>query len=287
MDDETKKAIGEAVEKTVEAAEETVQRPGIKRLARLGFFTKGFLFVIVGSLAIMLLTGYGGKIADPRGALVTIAQGDLGRILLIVFIVGAIGHGVWNILRGAADVDSLGKGWKGIIVRVISIGIGVFYLGLALSAFEIVTASRVTDESSQAEETFIAILLAVPILGAVLLSLIGLGVIAAGFNECYSGLSGKFRENYRVWEINGFHLTFITVLGILSFTARALLLGMMGYFFIRAALVTGANGSIGMDAALLTLLSTSYGRALVLFTAAGLVAHGILAFYEARFRRIC
>ena len=69
MDDETKKAIGEAVEKTVEAAEETVQRPGIKRLARLGFFAKGFLFVIVGSLAIMLLTGYGGKIADPRGAL--------------------------------------------------------------------------------------------------------------------------------------------------------------------------------------------------------------------------
>jgi hypothetical protein len=172
-------------------------------------------------------------------------------------------------------------------VRVISIGIGIYYIGLALSAFKIVTAARMTDESSQAEETFIAVLLAIPILGAVLLSLIGIGVIVAGVNECYSGLSGKFRENYRLWEIHGIHLAFINVLGALSFTARALLLGMMGYFFLRAALKTGANGSIGLDAALLTLLSTTYGRAIVLFTATGLVAHGVLAFYEARFRRIC
>jgi hypothetical protein len=62
---------------------------------------------------------------------------------------------------------------------------------------------------------------------------------------------------------------------------------MMGYFFIRAALKTGAKGSIGMDAALLTLLGSTYGRALVIFTAAGLVAHGVLAFYEAKYRRIC
>jgi hypothetical protein len=218
---------------------------------------------------------------------VTVAQGTFGRLLLMVFIAGAIGHGLWNILRGAADVDDLGKGLKGIVVRVISIGIGIFYLGLALSAFEIITAPTVSDQSSEAEETFIAILLAIPVLGAVLLSLIGLGVIVAGFNECYSGLSGRFRENYRLWEINGFHLGFITVLGILSFTARALLLGMMGYFFIRAAIFTGASRSIGLDAALLTLLGTTYGRLLVLFTAAGLVAHGVLAFYEARFRRIC
>ena len=286
MNDETKQTIGDAVEKTVEVAEETVQRPGVKRLARLGFYTKGFLFVVIGTLAIMLVTGYGGKIADPRGALVTVAGGSFGKVLLIIFIVGAVGHGFWNILRGAADVDNLGKGWKGIVVRVISIGVGIFYLGLALSAFEIVTAPRLTEGGSQAEETFIAILLAVPILGAVLLSLIGMGVIVAGFNECYSGLSGKFRENYRLWEIGGVHLAFINVLGVISFSARALLLGMMGFFFIRAALVTGTNGSIGLDAALLTLLSTSYGRALVIFTAAGLIAHGVLAFYEAKFRRI-
>jgi hypothetical protein len=285
--DETKQALGDAVEKTIEAAEDTVQRPGVKRLAILGFYTKGFLFVVIGSLAIMLVAGIGGKIADPRGALATVAKESFGKALLIVFIVGAVGHGIWNILRGAADVDNIGGGWRGAIIRIVSIGIGIFYLGLALSAFEIVTASTVIEESSQVEETFIAVLLAIPVLGAVVLSLVGVCVIAAGVNECYSGLSGKFRENYRLWEIKGIHLAFISVLGVLSFTARALLLGIMGYFFIRAALMTGANGSIGLDAALLALLSSGFGRFLVIFTAAGLVAHGALAFYEARYRRIC
>ena len=42
----------------------------------------------------------------------TIAQKPFGKILLIIFIVGAVGHGVWNILRGVADVDNAGTNWR-------------------------------------------------------------------------------------------------------------------------------------------------------------------------------
>ena len=61
----------------------------------------------------------------------------------------------------------------------------------------------------------------------------------------------------------------------------------MGYFFLRASFNNDVKGGIGLDAALLTLLNTSYGRVLVMFTAIGLIGHGVLAFYEARYRRIC
>ena len=194
---------------------------------------------------------------------------------------------MWNILRGAADVDNAGRSIEGIFKRIVSIVIGFFYLGFAVSAREIVLAAHsVASGGSRAEETFISIVLAVPVIGALFIGLIGLGVVGAGFHECYSGVSGKFRDNYRLWEITGPHLTFINVLGVLSFTARALLLVIVGYFFIRAAYYNN-TGSIGLDAALLALLRSSYGRVLVLLTAIGLVCHGILAFYEARFRRIC
>ena len=288
MNDETKHAIGEAIEKTVEAAEEAVKRPGVKSLARLGFYSKGFLFIVIGVLAIMLVFGLkGGAIADAAGALSEVARRPYGRVFLIIFVAGAIGHGMWNILRGTADVDNAGGSVEGIFKRVVSIIIGFFYLGLAVSALEIVLAAHsVADGSSTAEETLISIVLAVPVIGALFIFLIGLGVIGAGLHECYSGVSGKFRNNYRLWEITGFHLTFINVLGVLSFTARALLLVIVGYFFIRAAYYSN-TGSIGLDAALLTLLRSSYGRILVLLTAIGLVCHGVLAFYEARYRRIC
>jgi uncharacterized protein DUF1206 len=287
MDDHTKQVLSETVEKTVEAAEEAVRLPFFKRLARIGFFAKGLLFIVIGTLAILVSLGSNeGKISDAVGALAAIAERPFGKVLLIAFVVGAIGHGIWNILRGAADVDDAGNGWQGIVKRVISIGIGIFYLGLAVAAANIIFAARVSPDNSHAEETFIYVLLAVPFFGAVLLFLIGLGIIGAGFHECYSGLSGKYQESYRLWEITGFHMTFITILGVLSFTARAVILVLMGYFFATAAFV-GLEGSVGMDAALLALVQTYYGRTLLFVTAIGLIAHGILAMYEAKYRRIC
>ena len=286
MDDDTKQAVGGVVDKTVEAADEAVQRPGVQSLARLGFYTKGFLFIVIGSLAVLLVLDIdGGRITDPAGALATVADTRYGRIFLIVFIAGALGHGVWNILRGTADVDNAGKRWRGILKRSAAIGIGIFYIGLAISATEIVISASRGPQSSQAEETFVAVLVALP-LGSILVALIGVGIIVAGASECYNGVSGKFQENYKLWKISGTHLFFIKALGILSFSARSVLLVILGYFFVRAGLF-GEGGAIGLDAGLITLLRSSYGRTLVFLTAVGLISHGILAFYEARFRRIC
>lgn len=287
MNDVTQGAVSETVEKTVEAAEETVRHPFVKKLARLGFYTKGFLFIVIGILAILVAFGdKSGRLADPSGALSAVALAPFGRILLIIFIIGAFGHGVWNILRGAADVDDAGKNWQGIVKRVIAGGTGIFYLFLAWSAWDILGTAQITVENGTVQKTMTAIFLALP-LGAILVFLIGLTVIGAGFHECYSGMTGKFQENFRLWEIEGVHLRFITILGALSFTARALILVMMGYFFITAALYFDPNEAIGIDGALLLLSQSYYGKILLFITAAGLICHGVLALYEAKYRRIC
>lgn len=288
MTDETKEAVKETFEETVEKAEETVRHPIVRKLSRFGFYTKGVLYLMIGVLAILLVVGLqGGKIADPTGAIATIAQKPYGKVVLILFIVGAIGHGLWNILRGAADVDDAGKDFIGIVKRIFSIGIGLFYIGLALTALSLFLSANASDANGQLPKTIVTVLLAIPIVGVILVFLIGLGLVGAGFHECYSGISGKYQENYRSWEIKGWHRTFITILGVLSFTARAVIFGLMGYFFILAAINYNADEAIGMDGALLTLAQNSYGKILLFVAAIGLVCHGILAFYEARFRRIC
>ncbi len=287
MTDETKEAVKEKIEETVEKAEEVVRHPYVKKLARFGFYTKGVLYIVIGGLAILLVAGLrGGKLADPAGALAVIAQKPYGKILLIIFIVGAIGHGLWNILRGAADVDDAGTNWFGIIKRIIHIGIGIFYVGLALSAWSTLLSENISDANGQLPKTITTVLFALP-LGAVLVFIIGLSVIGAGFHECYAGISGKFQEHYRSWEIKGWHQTLITILGALSFTARAVIFLLMGWFFISAAVDYDPNEAAGLDGALLALAQTSYGGIFLFATSVGLVAHGILAFYEAQYRRIC
>lgn len=287
MNDQTKAAVSETFEKTVEVAEEAVRHPHIKKLARFGFYAKSVLFIVIGILAVLVTTGsQGGKLADPTGALATIAQKPYGKFLLILFIVGAVGHGIWNILRGLADVDDAGKNWQGVLKRIIAGCIGGFYLFLAWTAWNIVLTTNISNENGAVSQTFAAILLALP-LGVILVFLIGLIIIGAGFHECYSGITGKFQESYRLWEIEGVHLKFITVLGALSFTARALILALMGYYFIWAAINYNPNEAIGIDGALMILAQSYYGQILLFVTAIGLVCHGILALYEAKYRRIC
>lgn len=287
MHDETKQTVVEKIEQTVEAAEEIVQHPYVKKLAELGFYTKGFLFIIIGILTMMVATGQkDAELADATGALTRIAQVRYGKILLIVFIVGAIGHGVWNILRGAADVDNAGKKWQGIIKRIIAGGVGVFYLFLAWTAWTIIIAAQVTVGNGAVQKTLTMIILALP-LGTIVVLIIGLIMIGAGINECYRGVTGKFQKDFRLREIEGGKQKIITVLGALSFTARAVIFGLMGYFFIVAAVHSNPNEAMGIDGALLSLSQSYYGKMFLFIAAVGLICHGILSLYEARYRRIC
>lgn len=285
MPEETSQSVGEKIEETVKAAEETVRKPFVKKIARLGFYTKGFLFIVIGILAVMVATGQkGGELADPTGAMAKIATLDFGKIILMIFVVGALGHGFWNILRGVADVDNAGKKWQGIFKRSIAVGVGIFYVWLAFSALNILVTEHI--ESGAIQKTIAQIFLALP-LGAVLLFLIGLVTIGAGIHECYSGISGKYQENFRLFTLGKNQQRFVTVLGVLSFTARALIFCLVGYFFISAAINYNPDEAIGLDGALATLAQTYYGKTILFVTAVGLICHGVLSLYEARFRRIC
>ncbi len=286
MTDENKGNFSEKVKEAVEIAEDAVHHPYIIKLSRLGFYTKGFLFIVIGILAILVAFGIkNGELTAANGALAAIAQIPFGKVILIIFIVGALGHGLWNILRGVADVDHAGGGVRGIGARIISAGVGIFYLILAWTAGNLIIKARSDLTSGGMQKTLTATLLELP-LGAILVSLVGLGVVGAGFHETYSGITGNFQKNFRLREIKSGQRKIITILGILSFTARALIFFLMGYYFITAAIDYNPNEAIGMDGALLDLSQSYYGKTLLFVTAAGLVCHGVLAFYEAKYRRI-
>ena len=286
MNQQTAQTVGEKIEETVKVAEETVRHPIIKKIARFGFYAKGFLFIVIGILAVMVAVGQkGGELADPSGALEAIAAVPYGKFLLVIFIVGAIAHGCWNILRGVADVDNAGDDWRGIIKRIVAAGIGIFYLFLAATAADIVVSERAADRSGAVQRTLATIILALP-LGSILMTVIGLIIIGTGFHQFYSGLTGKYQEFFKLRVLSDNQLRVINWLGVFSFTARALILILMGYFFISAAFYYNPNEAAGIDRALAVLAQRNYGKIILFVTAAGLICHGVLSLYEAKFRRV-
>jgi hypothetical protein len=184
-----------------------------------------------------------------------------------------------------ADVDNAGKKWQGIVRRVIAVGVGIFYFGLALTALDILLADHDADRNGAIQRMLATILLALP-LGALLMALIGLGVIGAGVSEFFSGVTGKYQENFKIRMLAEHQQWIISMLGVISFSARALILVMMGCFFIAAAFYYNPNEAAGVDRALAIIAQQSYGQILLFITSGGLLCHGILSLYEARFRRV-
>ena len=287
MEPETKQAIAETAKKTERVAEDAVRKPWVQSFARIGFYAKGILFVIIGVSAVMLAAGLrGGRISDPIGAMSALTQVAYGKVLLVLLTVGALGHGLWNVLRGIADVDDTGKGLKGMIARTASIGIGIFYFILAFIAAQTVFTDPHVPENGQGEQTITWVFLSIP-LGAIVVLLIGLGFFGAAIHECYSGVSGKFQDNYKTWKLGPYTEKVISVLGVISFITRAILYILVGYFFFRAANLNDPAQAEGIDGALLALAQSQFGSILLFASGFGLVCHGVLAFFEAKYRRIC
>src|SRR2546423_12025458 len=68
--------------------EKVARSDAFEWLARAGFVARGLIYGIIGILAFKLAIGAGGKAASQQGALETIAQQPVGRVLLILVAVG-------------------------------------------------------------------------------------------------------------------------------------------------------------------------------------------------------
>src|SRR5206468_11154351 len=74
-----------------EVAEDVVHESNFQRLTRLGFFARGFLYVLIAALVILT-----GKTEDLTGALEYVGRG-VGKALLVVLTVGMAGYGLWRL----------------------------------------------------------------------------------------------------------------------------------------------------------------------------------------------
>lgn len=257
-------------------------QPWVVGLARLGFVAKGIVYAVIGFLALQAALGSGGQTTDSQGALYKIAQQPFGRILLALMALGLIGYALWRFVQAAVDTENKGSDAKGMVKRIGYAGIGLIHCGLAFTAFKVIQGSA---GGGSTEQSWTARLLSQP-LGQWLVGIVGLVLIGAGLYSCYQAYSTKFREKLKTEEMSRTEDAWVTRAGRLGLGARGLVLGITGWFFMRAALQTDPGQSGGLERVLDTLAGQLYGRWLLGGMAVGLIAYGLYALAEARYRKI-
>jgi hypothetical protein len=257
-----------------------VRSSGFELLSRAGFIARGFIYAIVGILALKLALGRGGKLADQEGALRTVAHQPFGTVLLTALAVGLGGYALWRLTRAA-----LGHGPEGTdsrIDRVAALASGLVYLGFFFLALRILSGSR--GSSANPHQTTAGVL-GWPA-GVWLVGAAGLVLIGVGLYQGYRGISKDFLADSKTEEMGRRTRAWIGWIGRVGHLARMVVFVLVGVFLVKAAVEYDPRQAVGLDGALGKLLHQSFGPVLLGVVAAGLIAFAAYSFSDARFRRI-
>lgn len=260
-------------------AELSHRHPSVVRFARAGWMAKGVVYVLLGVLAVSLATqeatgeGGSGEEVSQTGAIQELAEAPLGTLALW-FVAGGLGlYVVWRLASIALPAESSLKTWATRAGYLVS---ALVYLALAATAVNIASSggsggggggeSRV-DRLSRDLMDMTG--------GRWLVGLVGVGIIAIGVVFAVRGLSASFEDDLDPGGVGPADHDTIVALGRVGWVARGVMMGIVGWFFVQAAISYSPDEAQGLDGALRDATGSTIGTWLVGAVAFGLIVYGV------------
>lgn len=255
----------------------------MEKLARFGLVAQGVSFGLVAVLAIQLALGKGGKTTDREGALRTIAHDPVGRLVVIALAAGFGCYALWRlteaVLGRKLESRREDSPWK----RIGALGKAAIYGSLCAAAVSTLLGKSGGSGNKEKETT--AGILGWPG-GKWIVMAIAAAIAVAALWNFWRGISGRFLKQLKTGEMSHRVRTWTTRIGVAGHLSRAVVFGLIAWFFFKAAADYNANKARGLDGALRKLANESYGTWLLSIVAAGLLAFGVFCLIQARYREV-
>jgi hypothetical protein len=262
-------------------AERAARARWIGWLGRAGFAAQGTCFVIIAVLALELAFGESGRLTDPRGAFVVLAEGGWTRVLLVFLAIGFGGYSIWRFAQAIFDRGGMGSSPGGLGRRAIQLGQGVMYALLTATAVRILTGARAHGSAKQAASGILGWPGGPELVGA-----IGAALAIVAAVNVYWGVSGRFMESLRAYKHDAAAEALLRIAGTVGFCALGFVLGVISWFLLRAAVDFNAGRVVSLGGAMARLARADYGDFILTAVAAGLLAYGVFGLLQARYHRV-
>ncbi len=254
----------------------------VEMACRAGYVARGAVYLSIGLCAWLAALRLTPHARGSIGALEAWAQWPFGVAMIGLAMVGLFAFMGWRVLQAVFDADRQGRSLKAWLSRGGQMVSGLVYGGLALSLFgllETFDELREVDEQARTRE-MVASVLAWPGGGLAVMAA-GLFVLAAGVGNMVQAMSPRFAQRL---DCDGETRRQAGWIGRLGYLARGAAFLPAGAFVLQAGLHARANEATGLGGALDALESLPFGRPVMACVALGLMAFGVYALFEARFR---
>ena len=246
----------------------------IDPVARVGYATKGLVYLILGGLAVRAAF-WRGTVPDMEAAMRWIGSSTVGTLAIYALSVGLSAFVVWRLVEAVFDPDHAGEGGKRVFVRIGRFFSAMAYGSLAWTAWQLAERGR---SDGRDESDWFSLLMAQPF-GRWLTLAVGTGVIVYGLFQFWRGAFGDVAKHLR---FSGRQHGRLIALGRFGIAARGAVFVIVGSLVLDAAWRYDPSVVGGTDEALRWL---GYGW-LMGIVAFGLGAYGVFQLVQAAWRRI-
>jgi hypothetical protein len=256
----------------------------VEGAGRAGLVGKGVLYILFGSLAILVAVGAKDRLEDRQGTLQVVADQPLGRVLLVVLALLLAAYAAWRFVQAILDRDDEGEGVKALAKRVGYFARGVWYSALFAVTVSVIVGADEEGGSKQADRAT-AFVLGLP-LGEWLVAGVGLAIIGAGLFNAYRAVTQKFRKKLDEGDMSKTERRGSAVVGVIGHAARFVIFSLIGSFLVKAAWQHDPKETVGLAGALSEVVQEDGGRVWLFGLAAALVCYGLYCFVQARYRDV-
>jgi len=259
----------------------TARSDWVGYLGRAGLAAQGVCFGIIGALAVEVAVGGGGTTTDPQGAFDALARESWTKVLLLFLCFGFAGYSLWRLAQALFDRGNMGSDAAGLGRRAIQLVQGLTYVALTVGAVR-----TLADGPAHAggERHAAAGMLGWPG-GRELVTAIGAVLLVAGGVTGYWALSRRFEESLATEQMRAGTRRFVVATGTAGLCSLALVLAVVGWFLVKAAVEYRPADPVGIGGALAKLAQASYGGWLLGVTSAGLIVFGVFDLLQARYHK--
>ena len=261
----------------------------LRAVSRLGLACRGTVYLLVGYLALRLALAArerAGAPASSAGAVQEAVAPAWGRVPLLLLVAGLGAYALTQLLeavfRPSYASSTIGR-WR---QRAVSSWGCLLYSAFCLSTARLLaeTPAKQTAQSEQRQDRDMTAVLLQTGWGRLLLVLVGVLAVAAGVEVARRSVRLDFQERFTAERMPRVLAMLTRALGALGCIARSVVFVLVGAFIVKAAVLSNAKQTKGLDAIFRLVASSAYGSWLLALLAFGLLCYGLYCLLETRYR---
>ena len=243
-----------------------------------GCFSTGIMYVAIGVIALLsfLKIKHGG--ADEISLVAFLNGFVIGKIFIWIILLGTISYISWRIYESIRDPYNYGKKAKGLAMRIC---IALSIIPDALITYSVILIllgkGNIREDGLPEEQRRMVSKIFGNSWGDWFIIVIGSLVCVTAIVQLIYGVTRGYRERLNVDHFSSGKKRLIYFLASAGYAARAIILGIIGFFLIKAGSLKNSQFVVNTDKAF-DFIGDHVGHTYFILVAIGTICYGLFMF---------